>query len=237
LSAKTRWLTSGEVQTLRLDEDKIRLAIYDEAGRVDLNSADPRLLQGLFASVGVKPAQQGHCLDLLADWKDADSLTRLHGAEDADYLQQGYQYGAKDAAFESVNELRQVLSMDSALYQKLWPSLTTHSLQRGVNPAVASESVLRALPGVDNHTLQNYLQQRKMAWQMAGVSPKVPNYPRALLNTESGQVFTLLSEGVTENGARARISAMVRLSPKQQPPYSVLSWQQADWFPEDTKAQ
>jgi len=237
LAANARWPTSGDIQTLVLGQDKIRLAIYDESGRIDLNSADPTLLQGLVAGLGLTSMQQGHWLDVLADWKDPDSLTRLQGAEDDEYFQKGYRYGAKDGGFESVSELRQLLSMDDNLYRKLAPALTVHSLQRGVNPAVASERVLRTLPGVDNQQLQAYIQQRKMAWQMDGKPPKAPNFPRQLLTTESGHVFSLFSEGVTESGARAKILAMVRMAPRQQPPYSVLSWQQANWFPEDTKAE
>ncbi len=80
------------------------------------------------------------------DWRDPDSLTQpAGGGEDGDYASAGLPYGAKDAEFESVAELEQVMGFTPELYAKLAPHLTVFSGRARPDPAFASAQVLDAL--------------------------------------------------------------------------------------------
>jgi hypothetical protein len=46
-------------------------------------------------------------------WRDADDVAGPEGAEEADYHAAGLHYGPRNAPFQSVEELRQVLGMDT----------------------------------------------------------------------------------------------------------------------------
>ena len=62
-----------------------------------------------------------------------DKLTRLrpNGAEEAAYRAAGLPWGPKNAPFETVEELQQVLGMTADIYKRVAPSLTTYSGEAG----------------------------------------------------------------------------------------------------------
>ena len=63
----------------------------------------------------------------IVDWRDEDSLVQVAGkSQDPNYAAAGLAWGAKDAPFETVTELEQVLGMRPALYRALAPYLTVH---------------------------------------------------------------------------------------------------------------
>ncbi len=92
----------------------------DEEGKVNLNLADERLLTALFAGLGSTDDEARHYADAIIDFRDADDDKRLNGAERDDYHGKGA--GPKNAAFQSIDELDQVLGLtrrDSPIRQGL----------------------------------------------------------------------------------------------------------------------
>jgi general secretion pathway protein K len=142
---------------------EITVSVQDEGGKIDLNQAPDDLLRGLFVSLGVEAAEAGALVDAIADFRDPDDLRRLNGAEDRDYEAAGLPWGAKDAPFEAVEELRQVIGMTPKLYREVASALTVHSRRRGIDPAVAPLEVLLALPGMTDGTLDAVLTARAAA--------------------------------------------------------------------------
>jgi general secretion pathway protein K len=67
------------------------------------------------------------------------------GAEDSDYAAAGLAWGAKDAPFETVTELEQVLGMRPALFRSLAPYVTVHSALAMPDAAFADGPVLHAM--------------------------------------------------------------------------------------------
>ena len=70
----------------------------------------------------------------IADFRDIDNLRRLHGAEDPEYLAAGLAAGAKDAAFDTVGELGQVLGMTPALAEAVTPFVTVYNGRSQFDP-------------------------------------------------------------------------------------------------------
>src|SRR3546814_5221709 len=100
----------------------VRIEVVDESGKVDLNAADVDLLARLFTVVGVNQATAGDIAAAIADWRDADDLTQPQGgAEDPAYASAGLAWGAKDAQFDTVAEVEQVLGMTPAIYAQVAP--------------------------------------------------------------------------------------------------------------------
>src|SRR3970282_2169673 len=82
----------------------------------------------------------------IADWGDTAVLSQpAGGGEDPDYANAGLPYGAKDAEFESIAELQQVLGFTPATYARLEPHVTVFSGRARPDPAFASAEVLDAL--------------------------------------------------------------------------------------------
>ena len=86
--------------------------------------------------------------DAILDWRDADKLKRVNGAEEGDYTAAGLGYKPANAPFQAIEELQLVLGMRPDLYRRIAPSITVFSRLPGINPAIASREVLLALPNV-----------------------------------------------------------------------------------------
>ena len=122
-----RWQPDGREYDWRFGDADLRVRVVDESGKVDLNRSDASLLAALLRGAGAEPAQAGAVAAAILDWRDADGLTQpAGGAEDPDYAAAGLPYGAKDASFDSVAEVEQVLGMTPALYARLAPLLTVY---------------------------------------------------------------------------------------------------------------
>ncbi|MGH8491456.1 MAG: general secretion pathway protein GspK, partial [Gammaproteobacteria bacterium] len=96
-----RWRGDGSPHRIRLWGAPVTVSLQDEAGKIDLNSAQRDLLGTLLRASGIDDERRDALLDAIEDWRDADSLRRLNGAEDQEYEAAGRTYGAKDATFNT----------------------------------------------------------------------------------------------------------------------------------------
>src|SRR5690606_6678631 len=107
---------------------EVVVEVVDEEGKVDLNLADMPLLERLLLATGSDAAEARAVAAAILDWRDIDPLTQpAGGAEDPDYAAADLPYGAKDAPFEDVSELQQVLGVDRALFGRVAPHVTVFS--------------------------------------------------------------------------------------------------------------
>jgi general secretion pathway protein K len=127
---------------------QVFISIQDEGGKIDLNLAPDDLWQALFLAAGASPDSAAELVDKIRDFCDRDHVRRPRGAEDRDYHLAGADHDAKDAPFDSVAELEQVLGITHELFVRLEPLLTVYSGTRGVNPLTASRDVLQLLPKI-----------------------------------------------------------------------------------------
>ena len=140
------WLPDGRAYTWRFDDAEVEIRLIDEAGKIDINAADATLLSGLMRAVGAEMDVAAGVASAILDWRDPDLLTQPQsGAEDPDYAAAERPYGAKDAPFDTVAEVEQVLGMTPALYEKVAPHLTVYSGNAQPEAAFASAEVLTAM--------------------------------------------------------------------------------------------
>lgn len=144
-----QWLPDGRPYAWGFGDIAVEVRIVDEAAKVDLNGASFDLLAALLRVVGAEPEAATAIAAAIVDWRDPDTLTQpAGGAEDPQYAAAGRPYGAKDAPFETVAELEQVLGMTPDLYAVAAAHLTVHSGQPQPDMRFASAEVLQAM-GVD----------------------------------------------------------------------------------------
>ncbi|HEY0503559.1 MAG TPA: type II secretion system minor pseudopilin GspK [Lysobacter sp.] len=150
---RLQWRPDGRAYRWRYADADVEVKVIDENGKLDLNQADPVLLAALLQGAGAEASQAARLAAAIVDWRDSDPLTQpAGGAEDADYAAANLPYGAKDAEFESVAELQQVLGMTPALYARIAPHVTVYSGRVRPDPAFASAQVLNAL-GMDGEQI------------------------------------------------------------------------------------
>lgn len=222
--AQPRFARDGSPQEITFERFALEVRIQDESGRVDLNAADRALLVALFESAGLELEVAEALADAVEDWRDPDDLRRDQGAEDSDYEAAGRTHGAKDAEFETVEELRAVLGMTAAVYDYLRPLVTVYSKQKGINPRFASEAVLRALPEWDEPTVTTFLEQRR-EFREAGLPP--PELPAGRHGgAKAGGTYRVFAQASAASGVRAAVEVVLTPVAGVVGGYRVLSWRE-----------
>lgn len=213
----------GRVRRLTLPGGAVRLAIRDEAGRIDLNMADRALLGRLLQGVGVAAPRAEAMAARILDFRDPNDAVTGSGAEDPDYERAGLPYGAKDDRFASVDELAQVLGIDPDLAQRLRPHVTVMTGSRGIDPAVATREALLAMPGVDPDQATRYLAKRAEA--PPDEPPQPP--PGSGFARSPQTAFTILAEARLPGGGTFVREARVRFDRiAGDRPYAIAVWRQ-----------
>lgn len=206
-SSFNEWEYEGNTASVR---------IVGENGLVDLNKADRKLLQQILFKAGIKDDQAESLLDAIEDFKDPDDLVRLNGAEDQTYEQEGYAAGAKDAPFERMEELQQVMGVDADIYQRLSQYLTVTSGIRGVNPMLAPRDVLLLIAEGDEAAVDAYIQERESsegAWVQ-------PSFGQQYLNQVQMPVYRLQLKIQLANREQVyKEERSIRLLPGRIPPF------------------
>ncbi|WP_448670965.1 general secretion pathway protein GspK [Pseudoxanthomonas mexicana] len=212
---ETHWQPNGRAYAWRFDGHDVQVRIIDETGKVDLNQADVPLLSRLMQVLGEPPDASDALAAAIVDWRDADDLGQpVGGAEDGDYAAAGRPYGAKDAPFETIAELEQVLGMTPDLYARLEPFLTLYS-GRGQPDATYAQGPVLVAMGMDATA---WLAQREAAGAAGSLQ---------LVGTGSG-TYSIESRARLADGRETSLRTVVRAgaSPVPGSAYTLLRWEE-----------
>lgn len=212
-----RVAADGSRYAIRIGEAALTVLIQDEAGKVDLNRAPPELITRLFAAAGADAGMAERLAAAVADWRDADDLTTPGGAEWQDYAAQGFAYGPRNAPFVDVEELRSVLGMTSELFADAAPYLTVHSGATGVDPTVASRTVLRALG-------DNNLPPTNSGTPAEAAQAPASEASAALVAASRHDLYTMSVSVDSGDKSRFVRTAVVLLTGMAHSPYRFLAW-------------
>jgi len=189
--------------------------VVDEGGKINLNEVDEGYLRQTFTNLKFDMEFSQLVVDTIQDWRDSDSLVRLHGAENDYYLSLPIPYPAKDGFFHTPEELLLVRGITPALfYGREGPALrdlfTVYSGGgSGVNLVTASPLVLQAALGMDPQTIAELVQRRTQASgaNLAGLFPA----GGGTTNFGLPQIVTIESIGYRNDGdITRRVAAVVQ---------------------------
>ena len=148
------WRTDGRPYNILTDNGHYTISILNEAGKVDINTAPELILRNLLLNLGLDLDHVDTIVDSVMDWKDADDLHRLHGAENDYYMSLPNPYKARNANFEALEELLLVKGITpEILYgdngkKGLIDFITINSKMQKININAAPREVLLAIPGI-----------------------------------------------------------------------------------------
>lgn len=192
----------------------IQLSYFDEAGKIDLNSAPSSVIVSLLNEVGVDEQQGLIISDRILDWRDEDNLKRNYGAEDSDYAANGYLYGSSDADFQRIEELRLVDGVSDQIYNAISDYITVYTQDFGVNLSVASNVVQSA---VNNATTLSEIDDDDDSFDEG----------ESFTSLTHGYIYTIKVNATTRSGISHRISTTVRLNRGSvYEPFTILKWMQ-----------
>lgn len=129
----------GTSRDVDLNGRKLRIAVQDERGRIDLNAADVSVLKALLTSAGLNDNSAGEFAGRITDWRIAPA--------DGSPANQHSQFRPRHGPFQSVDELRLVPGITDEIFRQIAPALTVYSGLPAVDPAIAPREVMAILTG------------------------------------------------------------------------------------------
>lgn len=211
-------LQPGQQPPLAIFGSNVEVSIERDSGRIDLNTADPDLLFALFAANGWKEADARSMVARIVDWKDADDVTEEGGAEAREYRAANLAYGPRNAPFESVDELRQVLGAEH-INEELFDSLTVFTHLTGCLESAATPAVKRALAWADERQIGGHHWLRETTAGTGAASAISP------YTTLTGDVVRLRACKRLQDGSATRCRvAVVRVTGNERNPLQVFEW-------------
>jgi general secretion pathway protein K len=203
-------------------EFSYRLA--DESARLGLNSGGADRLARLLDALGADATQRDIIVDSLQDWRDADELHRLHGAESDFYLARPVPYRARNGNIQDAAELLQIRGVTPELYAGAGErpglgELVTAAAVSTVNLNTASPLVLKAI-GLSDAEIADVVQTRVRA-----PYPSVPGRFAGRGLAVGSSVFRIEAEGWVAGMVRSRVVAVVQRGRRSAPlEAAILSW-------------
>lgn len=138
----------------------------DEAGKLSLNLIDGQLLRTVFTNLEMEDDAVETIADSIVDWRDDDDLHLTNGAESEYYEGLDRPYRAKNAAFDSVEELLLVkgVTRESFYGHDGIPGMkdlfSVFNQSKGVNARSMTPAVMRALGGIDEEAADQFGKDR-----------------------------------------------------------------------------
>ena len=147
----------------------IQYGMVDEESKININKADMKLLTALIRVVlGVEDTEAQSLAASLIDWRDEDSTLSipLGSAEDSYYRNERNPYEAKDALFESLDEVRLVKGFNANVFEKIQDYITIYGSGK-ININTAGRNVLYAT-GMADMAVDRLLAVRSGKDEIAG---------------------------------------------------------------------
>lgn len=206
----------GTRYTGTLANGSYEYAILDETGKINLNNltdASGIILSNLLVNRGLSKEQADTVVDSVLDWRDADELVRLHGAESDYYMSLPNSYKSKNANLDTVEEALLIKGMTSEILYGtggkpgVFDLLTVYSGTGGINLNAAPKEVLAALPGMTAELVDAVLSSRGRVPQVAGVPDNLqavlgPAYPSIapFMSGSASNIYSIEATGYSKTG-------------------------------------
>lgn len=156
----------------KIEPGQYTFTVLAESGKIDINKMTDLtgiVLKNLLINSDIPENRADTIVDSILDWVDTDNLRRLSGAEDEYYLSLPVSYRAKNAPFDTLEELLLVKEMSAELLfgtkerRGIIHYLTIHGTASKININAAPREILMALPGLTTEMVKRIIDQRETA--------------------------------------------------------------------------
>jgi general secretion pathway protein K len=226
-----QWVGDGRPYQFNFGDAQIEVRITDDSGKIDINTVDEKMLGTLFIARGLALDQSEALANAVLDWRDPDDETRPNGAEIAQYKAAGLRYGPKNAPFDTVSELQQVLGMTYALYAKLEPALTIYSGRSEPSAAFAPAEALEGMGCTPEQARELVRQRQALATaDMASAGLIGCDGATPVVAGGGGLTYSVKSRAKLPNGASTTLDATIRMGGVSAAgrPFVILRWRDGE---------
>jgi general secretion pathway protein K len=205
-----QWVPDGRPYTFAFDGVKVRVAVVDVSGLVDLNAAPAELLRGMFQAAGVAAPQAGQLADAI--------VTSRGGSQDH-----------PGQPFRSIDQLARLPGMTPALFNQVTNALTVYSGRNFPDSSYSGALALASLRGMDAGQAAALVAARRQRTAQRGAGNGQAFGAEAngpLVAGYGGVVERVFSLAELPDGNRVGLDVTLRLAltGTQARPYKVLDW-------------
>lgn len=211
---------AGAGHAFEFNGHRIAIEIEDELGKIDLNAADRSIFERLFRLAGADQDLAARLADQTLDWRTPGDLRSLHGASTSDYAAANLPYVSRDGPFQTVDELRLLLSMTAEIFRSVRPVLTVHSHRSMIDPEVAPKLALMAVMGLDEEQADAMVERRSAP---ASNEAESTRQPPTLRPAQPGRAFTISAQ-IAGREARIERRGVFIWTGDPARPYIALDW-------------
>jgi len=163
--------------------NRYEVRVIDEAGKLALNKLDASVFRLIFENLEIPEEEAETIADSIVDWSDSDDLHLTNGAESEYYEGLDRPYRAKNANFDSVQELLLVRGVTREIFYGydgipgLIDLFSVFNNARQINLTSVTPEVMQALTGMDPEEADEYGAARRRSGEEAATQDEL----RALL--------------------------------------------------------
>lgn len=140
-----------------VDGTRFNVTMSDDAGLLNLNTADEGQLTRYFALKGFEPPLNEELAQQILDWRDADSFVHPRGAEREQYERRGVTI--RNGPIRALEELLYLPSMRRDIFERIAPDVTLQGDGK-VHVGSASREVLLSVEDMNPAAVQEVLRLR-----------------------------------------------------------------------------
>jgi general secretion pathway protein K len=217
-----------------LGDGRFRVKLVDESGKININRVNEDTLRRVFANLGIDDTRRDILVDSIMDWRDADDLHRVNGAESDYYMSLTPAYTAKNGPLDSVEDLLWIRGVTNELFFGVSDATDPTAQQSGiialrdiftvdspidrVNLRTASAEVIHALMGISLEKARAFVEERRKLSEktltdllpLLGIGSGDPALQMFIFTNPS--VVAVVAEGWAANSPAARrVKGIVRL--------------------------
>lgn len=163
--------------------NRYEVRVIDEAGKLALNKLDASVFRLIFDNLEIPEEEAETIADSIVDWSDSDDLHLTNGAESEYYEGLDRPYRAKNANFDSVQELLLVRGVTREIFYGsdgvpgLVDLFSVFNNARQINLTSVTPAVMQALTGMNPEEADEFGAARRRSGEEAATQDEL----RALL--------------------------------------------------------
>jgi general secretion pathway protein K len=256
-----KWRINTIIPSIDYAGGRVEVWIDNESGRININLADRGLLMLMLSGFDLTDEEKEIIVDSIMDWRDADDLRRLHGAENEYYQSLPRPYSAKNGPFDTAEELLLVRGVTPEIYYggldrmvtvfpKAAPKQTSDRRKRDtgidfnrLNINAIPPAMWAAMPGITGDMVEQLTEFRKekdfksMSELAEIVGNDVFSGISRHLNTRPSPYYTIYAAGKKgESGIHETIAATIRMDNTLARRYRIVEWETGVEFPASMEA-
>jgi general secretion pathway protein K len=202
------WRTDGRPYKDQMGEGEYSVRITDESGKIGINAltdGNSDILRNLLKNLGIPEEEVNTIVDSILDWKDADDLHHLNGVESEYYMSLPNPYEAKNADFDTLEELLLVKGMTAEILygnnekRGIIDLLTIYSKTSKINVNAAPKEVLMAIPGITPEIADSIISFREQDEIKSAADVGIPPESLRYVTYVGSTKYTIDSTGIKGN--------------------------------------